>query len=110
MSSVFSIVLTPCAAQTLANIPDRRIRTKLKERIDSLSQAPDQQGKALIGELSGYRSLRAVGQRYRVLYRLAHDVVQVVVVCVGLRQDGSRKDVYALAKRLIRLGLIEPSP
>lgn len=37
------------------------------QAVDSLATEPLQRGKRLLGELAGYRSLRAVGQRYRLL-------------------------------------------
>ncbi len=52
----------------LEAIQDRRVRDKIRDRIDGLAQEPEKQGKPLTGELTGYRSLRAVGQRYRVIY------------------------------------------
>ena len=75
--------------------------------IDRLAEDPEKQGKALVGELAGYRSVRAVGQRYRIIYRLFDDRIVVCVVAVGIRLEGSRDDVYALARKLFRLRLLE---
>jgi mRNA interferase RelE/StbE len=102
----WKIALTPAARQMLTSVSDRRIREKLAERIDHLAQSPEQQGKPLVGELRGIRSLRAIGQRYRILYRLERDKVLVLVVAVGLRKGGDQRDIYALAKKLLRLGLL----
>ena len=55
------------------------------------------------GELMGYRSIRAVGQRYRIIYRL--DVV--FVVALGIRKEGDKANVYELAKKMLRLGLLD---
>lgn len=104
----WKIVLTTTARQMLASVADRRVRAKLGARIDGLAHNPDQQGKPLTAELSGYRSLRAVGQRYRILFQLRSGEVMVLVVAVGIRKDGSRRDVYSLARKLLRLGLLEP--
>ena len=60
----------------------------------------------MLGELEGYRSLRAVGQRYRILYAIKEEKVIVYVVAVGIRKEGDKVDVYALAKKLVRLGLL----
>jgi mRNA interferase RelE/StbE len=57
--------------------------------------------------LEGYRSLRAVGQRYRIIYKVEATKVIVTVVTVGIRKDGDKADVYALAKKLARLGLLD---
>ena len=51
-------------------------------------------------------SLRAAGQRYRVVYGVDEREQRVVVYTVGIRKEGSRRDVYALAQRLVRRGLI----
>lgn len=103
----YRIIIVPSALAMLKGVSDRRIRAKLVERIDALQTSPEQQGKALLGELAGYRSLRAVGQRYRILYRVLAEEVQVLIVAVGLRQEGSHRDIYALAKKLVRLRLLE---
>lgn len=67
------------------------------------------QGKPLLGELDGFYSVRAVGQRYRIIYTVEQSQVTVTVVAFEIRKDGSKQDVYALAKKLWRLGLIEAS-
>lgn len=92
----------------LRAVQDRRVRQIIARRIDDLAHEPEKQGRALLGELAGYRSVRAVGQRYRIIYRVEREGVQVLVIAMGLRREGSRGDIYALAQRLIRLGLIEP--
>jgi mRNA interferase RelE/StbE len=92
----------------LENISDRRIREKIMDRIDGLAQDPQTQGKPLTEELIAYRSLRAVGQRYRILYRVEEDRGLVAVVALGIRKQGSKKDIYALARKLLRLHLITP--
>lgn len=91
----------------LSNILDRRVQAKIQERIDGLAEEPAKQGKPLTEELAGYRSLRAVGQRYRIIYRVEDERVVVFVLAVGLRKQESRKDIYQLAKKLLRLGIIE---
>ena len=104
----WKIALTPSARQMLLAIRDRRVRRSLAERIDGLANEPDKQGKPLIGELEGLRSLRAVGQRYRIIYRIEKQTIVVMIVAVGLRKEGSKKDVYSLAKKLLRLRLLDP--
>ena len=101
---VYSIEITDNATQMLTSIRDRRIRRLLAARIDRLANEPEKQGRPLGGQLSGRWSCRAVGQRYRIIYRI--DEAVVVVVAVGLRRAGNRDDVYALAERLARLGLL----
>jgi len=91
----------------LEAIPDARIREQVLKRSTQLASEPEKQGKPLLGELSGVRSLRAVGQRYRILYRVERKRIVVLVVAVGIRKEGSRGDVYALARKLLRTRLVE---
>ena len=90
----------------LEAIQDRRVLDKIRDRIDGLAEEPEQQGKPLTGELTGYRSLRAVGQRYRVIYRIEQGKVLVLVMALGIRMEGSGKDIYVLAQKLLRLRLL----
>ena len=59
----------PPAQKMVLSIGDRRIQEKLLERMTALANDPELQGKPLGDDLAGYRSVRAVGQRYRILYR-----------------------------------------
>lgn len=90
----------------LETIQDRRIREKIRDRIDGLAEEPEKQGKPLTGELTGSRSLRAVGQRYRIIYRIEAGKVLVLVLALGIRKEGSGKDIYMLARKLLRLRLL----
>lgn len=103
----FRIALTPTAMKLLSEISDRRIREKIGAVIDRLVEEPEKQGKALLGELAGFRSMRAVGQRYRVIYKVTSEEILVVIVAVGIRKDGAKNDIYNLAKKLFRVGLLE---
>ncbi|MEM7600298.1 MAG: type II toxin-antitoxin system RelE/ParE family toxin, partial [Verrucomicrobiota bacterium] len=38
-------------------------------------------------ELSGYRSVRAVGQRYRIVYQVQANKVLVTVISIGRRKE-----------------------
>lgn len=88
------------ALDMLGAIRDKRVRSSLVAAIDGLSSNPERQGKPLVGILAGYRSLQAVGQRYRILYRIEQEKVVVYVVAVGIRKDGDNKDIYELARKL----------
>jgi mRNA interferase RelE/StbE len=61
---MYRIVIQPTALKLLKEISDRRIRQKISDHIDKLQESPEMQGKPLLGELDGYYSVRAVGQRY----------------------------------------------
>jgi mRNA interferase RelE/StbE len=104
----YKIVIAPTALKMLKAVSDRRVRDLIVKRIDELADEPEKQGKPLVGELSGYRSLRAAGQRYRIVYRVVNDRIMVYVVAVGIRKEGSSGDIYNLAKKLIRLRLFNP--
>jgi len=91
-------------------VQDRRIRAKIIETIDGLAEEPEKKGKPPPAELDGYHSVRAVGQRYRIIYRIDNDKVVVLRVAAGIRREGDRIDIYALAKKLIRARLLDPIP
>ncbi len=54
----------------------------------------------------GFRSLRAVGERYRIIYKVIEETHEVHVVTVGIRKEGSRIDAYEVAQRLLKAGKI----
>ena len=94
-------------ATTLAEaLPEQRIRRLISQRVDQLAKSPEQQGKPLVGELTGFRTVRAVGQRYRIVYRVERREVVVVIVAVGKRKSGDKGDIYELAKKLLKQGLL----
>jgi mRNA interferase RelE/StbE len=94
----------------IADVQDRRVRAKIIETINGLASEPEKKGKRLVAELDGYHSVRVVGQRYRIIYRVDNEKGIVLVIAAGIRREGDRKDVYALAKKLIRARLLEPIP
>lgn len=98
--TVWTVFFTTEAEGMLARIDDRRVRKLIKARAMRLSTHPEMQGKALTGDLAGLRSVRAVGQRYRIIYELFPDESEVWVVALGLRKAGDRSDVYDTAKHL----------
>lgn len=100
---VYTIKWTETAVKHAEAISDQRIKQLILERVDQLARSPEQQGKPLIGELAGYRS---VGQRYRILYHVQRQEVIVLIVAVGRRKQGDRGDVYELARKLLRQRLV----
>jgi mRNA interferase RelE/StbE len=106
----YSIIVRPAAEKMLEKITDRRIRDKVDEKISGLANEPEKQGKELGGDLEGYRSVRAASQRYRIIYRVDGENVVVIVVALGIRKEGDKKDVYKLTQRLFKLGLLEDEP
>ncbi|HCJ79067.1 MAG TPA: plasmid stabilization protein [Desulfotomaculum sp.] len=105
---MWKTILTIQAKTMLEDIQDRRVQEKIRDRINGLVDEPEKQGKLLTGKLTGYRSLRAVGQRYRIIYRVEEDRVLVLVVAIGIRKEGNQKDIYSLARKILRLRLLEP--
>jgi len=104
----WGVEFTRLAKEQLAAISDKRIRQKIFDTAQGLENEPDKQGKPLVDDLLGYQSLRAVGQRYRIIYRVKAETVEVLVVTVGIRKAGDKADAYEVAKKLLRLGLLEP--
>lgn len=102
MPDEFAVSFTALARQDLLGISDAASREVIVRQAMKLKAEPLKQGKALTGDLKGYRSVRAAGQRYRVIYQVAVSQGAVVVVVVGIRKEGSRKDAYQVASK--RLG------
>ncbi|MBZ8182789.1 type II toxin-antitoxin system RelE family toxin [Oscillatoria salina] len=97
----YEIEIIPLAIKLLAKIKDQREQKLLRKKIEKLKQEPEKQGKPLTGQFKGYRSVRAVGQRYRIIYRIDKNRIIVVIIGVGMRQEGSRQDVYEVVGRLL---------
>jgi len=97
----FQLELTELALEMISAIKDRREQQGMINRIQKLKSEPLQQGKPLTGDLKGLYSIRAVGQRYRIVYQVKVEKVIVIVVGVGRRKEGDKKDVYAWLKKLL---------
>ena len=102
----YLVYFTPTAIKMLKDVPDKAARKKITEKIKALEEDPEKQGKALIGPLIGLRRIVAAG-RYRAIYKVDKGKVIVLVLAVGIRKQGDSKDIYALARRLIKLGLLD---
>jgi mRNA interferase RelE/StbE len=108
VSVTWHIRVSSTAKAQLAAISDARVRRAIAKRIDELKQAPDQRGKPLTGPLADYYSVRAVGQRYRIIYQLDRDTIIVYIVALGIRKEDDKNDIYTLAQRLFTQGLLVP--
>ncbi len=102
---IYKISFTVTAREML-RAHDRNVRVTILEKIKGLVHDPEKQGKALTHSLRGLRSIGAAG-RYRVVYQVERSKIIVLVLAIGLRKENDRKDIYQLAKRLIKLGLLE---
>ena len=105
-SPVYRIRWTETAVKLAEAIDDRRLRRIIVERAAELAHDPEKQGKPLIGELAGFRSVRAVGQRHRIIYRVERKEVVVLIVAVGRRKAYDKGDIYELTRKLLRQGLL----
>ena len=95
----FKVFFTNTASVMLNQIKDKRIKQAILDKTKKLATNPDKQGKPLKYELADYRSLKIAGNRYRLIYQIEKQAV--IVIAVGLRKEGSKKDIYKLAKRII---------
>lgn len=102
----YAIVVRATAVRMMERLGDARIRDLFERRIDRLAEEPEKQGKPLTDDLSGLRSVRVAGGRYRIIYQIDVSGVVVIVGAVGIRREGSRSDVYREASRLRRQGLL----
>ncbi len=50
--------------------------------------------------------MKAIGQRYRIIYRIEREKVIVVVIAVGIHKEGDRADIYRIAVKLLYSGHI----
>ncbi len=107
MAFAYRVRLTPTAQTMMSAIKDRRIQEVIVHRMAGLAHDPDKQGKPLLGEFMGLCSIRAAGQRYRIIFRVRQEHVELIVVAFGLRREGDRDDIYRLAQRLLRMRLID---
>ena len=97
----FTVEFTPSALGDLAAISDQRTQQSILNRTKKLNVEPLKQGKPLVADLKNFRSVRAAGQRYRVIYQvvISGDTGIVSVVVIGIRKDGDKKDAYAVARQ-----------
>lgn len=101
---------TQHALESLKQLP-KKVQRNILNKTRALSKVDDPRSiyKPLTGPLQDCYSIRA--GRYRVLYKV-HDeklsngdvftTIHVVIVFTGKREEGSRKDVYKLAEKLVR--------
>ena len=102
---MYKIKLTKLAAESLQKI-DKKTQKQIINEIESLRTEPALLGKPLKGPLKEYRSVRAAGQRYRIIYKIINEEVIVIIIAVGIRKEGDKNDIYELMKKYIRTGLL----
>jgi mRNA interferase RelE/StbE len=102
----YKILITDTCLTLIEKIPDMKIRRAILNRIEGLSDEPDKQGKMLVKDLSGFRSIHAAG-RYRIIYKIDKRTVLIYILAVGIRKQGDKKDIYDIAKKLLTAGLLD---
>ena len=100
------ILMTDTCLALIEKILDKKIQRTILERIEKLSEAPDKQGKMLVKELSGFRSIHVAG-RYRIIYKIDNKAVIAFILAAGIRKQGDKKDIYQITKKILKAGLLE---
>lgn len=95
----YTVGLDDLAEADLDTISDQRTVGTILRRVQALATEPAVQGKALTGDLQGYRSIRAAGQRYRVIYEVIEAQTAVEIVVIGIRREGHKSDAYEIAEK-----------
>lgn len=95
----YRVALRKEAKADLDAIKDNRTRAAVTERLLKLESEPQKQGKPLKKPLQGFYSVRAAGQRYWVIFELQEVKSLVVVVVIGIRKEGDKRDAYRVASK-----------
>ncbi|MGJ3244687.1 MAG: type II toxin-antitoxin system RelE family toxin [Elainellaceae cyanobacterium] len=99
--SLYKIRLTPLALRRLTDISDVHDRTLVGDRLHRLKKEPETQGKPLIGKLFGYRSVRTDNHCHRIIYRLEHQTIVVVMVEREQHNGRARTGIHAMLAHAI---------
>ena len=102
----YKIFITDTCLALLKKIPDKKILRTILNRIEGLSDEPDKQGKMLVKDLTGFRSIHTAG-RYRIIYKIDKQTVVIYILAAGTRKQGDKKDIYKIAKKLLSAGLLD---
>ena len=102
----YKILITDTCLALIEKISDKNIQRRILKRIEGLSEEPDKQGKMLVKDLSGFRSIHAAG-RYRIIYKVDKQIVIVYILAAGIRKQGDKKDIYKIAKKLLNARLLD---
>ncbi len=101
----YRLEITDVCLSLIKKIPDKRIKSVIIDRIEALKTDPEKQGNILVQKLAGFRSIHVAGT-YRVIYKIDEDFSTVWVLAAGIRKEGDQKDIYRIAKKLLKLGLL----
>jgi mRNA interferase RelE/StbE len=102
----YRVLITDTCLRLIEKILDKKIQLSILDRIQKLSEEPEEQGKKLVKDLAGFRSVHAAG-RYRIIYKTDKRTVIIYVLAAGIRKEGDKKDIYKIAKKLLDAGLMD---
>ena len=102
----YRILITDTCLRLIEKIPNKKIQRSILDRIQKLSDEPEKQGKKLVKDLAGFRSVHAAG-RYRIIYKIEKRTVIIYVLAAGIRKEGDKKDIYKIAKKLLDAALMD---
>ena len=106
---------TQTAVDGLRKLP-KKVRRGILDKAAELHGGIQSQSlhKPLTGPLQGY--FRICYSRYRAIYKVEISVlpdkqkierVIILFVATGIRREGDKKDIYRIAEKLLRLGILE---
>ena len=84
-------VLYTSEARSFIEVCDKKIKRQLKAAVERIAVTPEI-GKRLTQELSKFWSYRSGD--YRIIYRVSHSEVVVIIIAIG-----NRRDVYEKMSR-----------
>lgn len=102
----YTLEITEVCLSQIEKISDKKIQSTIINRIETLKTDPEKQGKPLTKKLAGLRSIHVAG-RYRIIYKIDKGSTVVWIITAGIRKEGDQKDIYKIAKKLLKLGLLE---
>jgi mRNA interferase RelE/StbE len=102
--ATYSVETTDAAENMILAIADRSVRKMIVNRAQKLKADPGKQGKALVGDLAGLRSIRVCDRRYRIIFRVDEVRRVVAVLGAGIRKDRDKRDIYKLMSKMASRG------
>jgi mRNA interferase RelE/StbE len=99
----YNIYLTDEAVAMFKSL-DGSSKKILQKAIRKLAISPEL-GKPLVDELVGFRSWKI--SRFRIVYKIFHEKISIVLIGVGIRKEKDKKDIYRILKTLIKTGLLD---
>ena len=95
---IWKVELTDEAKAELGSL-DNSVQKSVAAGLIKLNESPHLRGHSLTGNLSGYRALAVGKKKIRIIYRIEHDQVLVVVIAIGRRRNS---EVYDAAGERVR--------